>query len=921
MKRQTLKRQIVIICFLLIIAVICSYLSIVFLIKSYIDKDEIVHNESMSQIVVDQINESVDLPLSFIKNVDSMVKNYDKKGRVITNYLETIQISYPYFEEIHLIDMEGIIINTAPYNSDIIGNSVAFEPYFLGAVDEEIECRWSEVYVSSNKGNPTVSVTIFQDDYIIAADLDLNKLPITLSSDKYFEEIYNISIVDKWGSYIVESNMEKVLERQRYPRFNEIVSGELDTIEDSGMEFKVSTKKIDSLEWYIILEMDQTNVFKNLQMLTIWSMIFWAIIVISTFFLLFKYFKSVSKDLERLKKKTHFPYVYNMSDEEIIPLKYIEFEEFNQDFDNMILLIKKNESEVNNLNTHLNSLVKERTYQLEEMNTQLEEEIMDKEEVQEKIQKLNDSLEIKVKERTKELEFINGVLEHEVEKAEEANKSKSKYLSIMSHEMRTPLNGISGFLQMLESLKLNKEQRELTTMISDSTKQLIEIINDVLDVEKFAAGKMSFSDEVVHLDYHIRKIIEPYKRLAKNKNIEMNLIKAYPRDMHIYVDAIKMEQIFNNLLSNAIKFTDQGSIDVTIKISEENQRIRLDFSVKDTGLGIEEATKPNLFKPFAQANADIANEYGGSGLGLTICKEIIQHYDGDIDYESSLDEGTNFYGHIYVLKIDEALVVSNALDVNLDCESDVISKQIGKILVAEDNIVNQKLMMKFFEKHQVDYLIAGNGEEAVEACLSEEISVVLMDCQMPLMDGFEATKKIRNTEKNRDIRIIAMTAYASEEDKKRCIDSGMDDFISKPVDLERLEVKLGIGLMGVESDNKAPVNQINIDKNEESGESTIEKEIHRLMECIHFDYETSSDLLHTFIKQMKTGIATIEQQVTDNDFDNASKKAHQLKGAAGAVRSVYIREAVEKMEISLKENDVTTVMKYIMLIRENPLLR
>lgn len=907
MRQQTLKKQIIIISGILVIATILLYISIIFMMRVFISNDMKVHNESMTKIAINQINDSINLPLNLIKNVNFMIKNHDIEGIIVTEYLETIQLSYPYFEEIHLIDKKGNIINTAPYNAMLIGNSVKFEPYFINLDLDDQNYHWSEVYISSNTGNPTISVTFREDDYFIAVNLDLKALPITLSSEDYFEEIYNISILDKWGSYIIADDMKKVYERQRYERFDQLLQNK-DSYDVGNMN--IAVKKIVSPEWYIIFEFDITNMYRDFEMFSFWALGFWIIILGIIAVILRRYFTNIHKDIHALKVKTHSVIKGDEVEEMVQPLRYIELEGFNQDFNYMLDVIRKREKEINDLNSHLDALVKERTFELEDMNAQLEEEIMEKEYAEEQTRKLNESLDKKVKERTEELEFLNGVLERSVEKAEEANEAKSRFLSIMSHEMRTPLNGIKGFLQLLGKTKLNDEQAEILSVVLNSSDILLELINDILDVEKYASGKMSFVDEPADIDAIIRKVAERFKVLARVKNIPLSVVSEHTENRQVKIDYIKFEQLLNNLLSNAVKFTEEGEINIEFKAVEENERIKLEFAVRDTGIGIREEVKPYLFVPFSQADPEISKNFGGTGLGLAICKEIVKHYDGKIDYSSELGKGSIFYGYIYVEAAD-----SHTLNIKTECvdsKSDPVYNR-GKVLVAEDNIVNQELMKKFFEKHKVDFLIAGNGQEAVEICEKENISIILMDCQMPVMDGFEATRTIRS-KLMKDISIIAMTAYASKDDKKRCMDAGMDRFISKPIDLDGLEK-----LLGLKADKKC-----DSDDTEESSSGTkgsaIEDEIRLLMKRINFDYETTYNLMHTFVDQLKRGIKEIQALLEKQDFEYASKKAHQLKGAAGAVRIERIRSRVENMEAAIKAQDMDAVNQMTQEIMKDPLM-
>lgn len=917
MKQQTLKRQILIISGTLIIATILLCICFIYVIRIFIRNDIEVHNDSMMTLSVDQIYDTVNLPLSLIENVNYFIEDNDIGGAAVSQHLETVRISYPYFKEIHLIDHEGYIINTAPFDDTLIGYNTKFEPYYIELDGNEKEIYWSEIYISRNTGNPTISVTISENDYLIAADLDLKDLPIDLSSNNFFDEIYSISILDKWGTYIIDDDQTKVMERQRYPRFDNLIHQEMETEQFEQTDYIYNMKRIEDLDWYIVFEFDQTHMYRSVEILTLWAILIWVIIVGGTAILLRKYFIYIYRDINVLKRKTH-SIIENRSVElEVARLNFIELDGFNRDFDYMMEILKKRETEINELNSYLETQIRERTYQLEELNTQLEEEIMEKEIAQHETELLNESLEKKVKDRTEELEFLNGVLEHAAAKAEEANHSKSKFLSIMSHEMRTPLNGIKGFLQMLNRSKLDDEQKELTTVISSSTNSLLDMINDILDVEKFASGRMTFSNKPVVLEMAIKRIVEPYRRLAISKNLDFRVISKVRANLSVNIDIIKFEQVLNNLLSNAIKFTDYGYVHFDVSVAEENNQYKIQFAVKDTGIGIQDEIKPYLFVPFSQANAEIYRRYGGSGLGLSICKEIVRYYNGDIAFTSVYGKGSTFYGYIHidpVTKYEEEQLKDVSLHDTMSDSHELRNRYIGKILVAEDNEINQKLIKKFFDQHGLNYMVVDNGVEAVKACLKEDISLVFMDCQMPIMDGLEATRRIRK-EKGNDMKIIAMTAYASKEDKRRCIEAGMDLFISKPVDLDHLEAMLGL----------EPVNEkVSVDEglsdDEENDGNPFEKEAKRLMNRVHFDYETTCELLHTFIHQIRNGLNEIEQDIRALDFEKASRKAHQLNGAAGAIRIQSIKDLIGQIEGAIHKEDSDLIMEYIQFLMNDPLI-
>ncbi|MCF8451396.1 MAG: response regulator [Taibaiella sp.] len=372
--------------------------------------------------------------------------------------------------------------------------------------------------------------------------------------------------------------------------------------------------------------------------------------------------------------------------------------------------------------------------------------------------------------------------------AEDAVKAKQQFLSNMSHEIRTPMNAIIGFTKVVLKTDLSDKQREYLNAIKISGNALIVLINDILDLAKVDSGKMTFEQAPFKMAHSISAMLHLFEPKIREKNLE--LIKEYDHSIPDVLagDAVRLHQIILNLVSNAVKFTSNGRITVSVKKEEETpENVTIRFAISDTGIGISEEKLDSVFENFQQATSSTSRLYGGTGLGLAIVRQLVEAQNGTISVNSQLGEGSTFSFVLTFSKTDESVELDNEI-IELETEAMHIN-----VLVVEDIPLNQLLMKTVLDDFGFERDIAANGKIAIEMLRNKPYDIILMDLQMPEMNGFDATVHIRKVMKS-NIPIIALTADVTTVDLAKCRSVGMNDYLAKPID-ERLLYSKIVGLI------------------------------------------------------------------------------------------------------------------------------
>ena len=488
-------------------------------------------------------------------------------------------------------------------------------------------------------------------------------------------------------------------------------------------------------------------------------------------------------------------------------------------------------------------------------------------------------------------------IEHDLEearaKAMEASNLKSSFLANMSHEIRTPLNGIIGMTKLMEQTPLNARQTDYLETIKVSSTSLLSLINEILDLSKIESGKFQLEETNFELSSLIKSAVAIVDYSAKLKNLEIKTEIDPNVPEFLTGDPLRLRQVLLNLINNAIKFSEHGMIKVRItpKGPDSSGSMHLLFEIIDQGIGFDADTKSKLFQSFSQGDGSMTRKYGGTGLGLAISKQIVEMMKGTIDVDSVKGIGSRFY-----FDVNLGLPRSDAEIQRISNLKPVAPLQ-GHVLIAEDNLVNQKVVSEMLSTMGCTSYVVENGNAAIAALLTEHYDLVLMDAQMPVMDGYEATRLIRKGqagEDNKMIPILATTANAIKGDIELCLEAGMNDYISKPISYNDLAFKIG-KWMGRGQHVVNPLNMDNLKHEDKKSGNMLLKEV-----------------VEIFNEESPAQITRMRQAIADKDYAKIPPIAHNLKSSAavlGAMRLKELAERIENLDLkSTNEQQVTLLV-------------
>ncbi|HEV2614358.1 MAG TPA: response regulator [Gammaproteobacteria bacterium] len=470
--------------------------------------------------------------------------------------------------------------------------------------------------------------------------------------------------------------------------------------------------------------------------------------------------------------------------------------------------------------------------------------------------------------------------------AETANQAKSAFLAAMSHEIRTPLNGVIGMTTLLSDTSLTSEQREYAETIRISGESLLRVINDILDFSKIESERLKLE----LIDFDLRTMVEESVNVisstATQKGLSLRTIMDPTIPTWINGDPARLSQILINLLGNAVKFTDKGEI--TLHVSLRSQVLR--FAVTDHGIGITPQVKTRLFKTFSQGDSSTSRKYGGSGLGLAICKRLVGYMSGNIDVDSTPGQGSTFWFTIPFVPAISEKPTSTKPTQDTEIKPLLTSKQTKKradILLVEDYPINQQVVLGMLKKLGFNHVdVANNGIEALKALEKISYDLIFMDCQMPEMDGYDASREIRRRHK-KNIPIIAMTAHTLTGDREKCLEAGMDDYLAKPIDRKELSRALTQWLP----------------EKSQQIETPLAIDPARLKDIFGDDTEALQAFLRKISRSMTTLLNHLEKHIAARDEIHAKQVCHNIKGVSGNIGAHHMHELSKSLEEKILQQD------------------